>query len=312
MFNKAMDYKNIFVITTTGWSRCWFTGTIVGEKPCTTLINAGLSGGPRGERVTIPRMSRLLRNGKAMFLACDQGLEHGPSDFNEKSIDPQHILDIALEGGFTAVILQPGVAEKYYHGAYKEVPLIVKLNGKTRLPKIDPISRQTCSVERAVKMGASAVGYTIFDGSRAEPEIFQEFGRIVEEAHDHGLPVIAWVYPRGQDVKDDLANDIIAYSARIGLELGADMVKLKYNGDLENFKWVLKCAGRTKVVISGGSKKPREEFLKEVYDVVHAGGDGLAVGRNVWQDERPFSLSKALGEIVYRGKRPEDVLHLLN
>jgi len=262
--------------------------------------------------MTIPRMSKLFRNGKAMFLACDQGLEHGPGDFNERNIDPEYILNIALEGGYTGVILQPGVAEKYYHGAYKEVPLIVKLNGKTRLPKIDPISRQTCSVTRAVKMGADAVGYTIFDGSRAEPEIFQEFGRIVEEAHDYGLPVIAWMYPRGQDVANENSNEIAAYSARIGLELGADLLKLKYNGDLGNFKWVLKCAGRAKVVISGGSKKSHEEFLKEVYDtVVTANCAGLAVGRNVWQDERPFSLSKALEQVIFHKKRPDEVMHLL-
>jgi len=271
-----------------------------------------IGAGKRGEHMTIPSMDRILRNGKAFFLAYDQGLEHGPVDFNEKNIDPKHILDIALEGGYTGVILQPGVAEKYFYGPYKEVPLIVKLNGKTRLPKIDPISRQTCSVQRAVKIGASAVGYTIFDGSRAEPEIFQEFGRIVEEAHDHGLPVIAWIYPRGQDIQDEMSNDIIAYSARIGLELGADMIKIKYNGDLENFKWVRKCAGRTKVVISGGSKKPHPEFLKDVYDTLHvAGTEGLAVGRNVWQDERPFALSKALEQIIFHKKRPEEVLHLL-
>jgi class I fructose-bisphosphate aldolase len=262
--------------------------------------------------MTIPRISKLLRNGKALFLAYDQGLEHGPGEFNERNIDPEYILNIALEGGYTGVILQPGVAEKYYHGAYKEVPLIVKLNGKTRLPKIDPISRQTCSVARAVKMGADAVGYTIFDGSRAEPEIFQEFGRIVEEAHDYGLPVIAWMYPRGQDVQNEMANDILAYSARIGLELGADMIKIKYNGDLGNFKWMLKCAGRTRLVVSGGSKKPHPDFLKDVYDtVVTANGAGLAVGRNVWQDERPFSLSKALEQIVFHKKKPEEVLHLL-
>jgi len=262
--------------------------------------------------MTIPRINKLLKNGKAMFLACDQGLEHGPTDFNEKNIDPKYILDIALEGGYTGVILQPGVAEKYYHGAYRNIPLIVKLNGKTRLPKIDPLSRQTCSVERAVKMGASAVGYTIFDGSRAEPEIFREFGRIVEEAHDYGLPVIAWMYPRGQDIANEESNEILAYSARIGLELGADMIKVKYNGDLGNFKWMLKCAGRTKVVISGGSKLPNKEFLQEVYDtVIAADGDGIAVGRNIWQDERPFALSKALSEIVLKKKRPEEVLHLL-
>ncbi len=262
--------------------------------------------------MTIPSMKRLLRDGKALFLACDQGLEHGPTDFNTKNIDPKYILDIALEGGYTGVILQPGVAEKYYHGVYKSVPLIVKLNGKTSLPNINPISRQTCSVQRAVKMGAAAVGYTIFDGSRAEPEIFQEFGKLVEEAHDHGLPVIAWMYPRGVDVPNPDSPEILAYSARIGLELGADMLKLKYNGDLQHFRWVLQCAGKADVVISGGSKKPHAEFLKDVYDtVVVSGATGLAVGRNVWQDEKPYALSKALTEVIFKKKRPEEVLHLL-
>lgn len=256
-------------------------------------------------------MNGLMRNGKALFLACDQGLEHGPTDFNEKNIDPKYILDIALEGGYTAVILQPGVAEKYYHDQYRKVPLIVKLNGKTELAHIEPISRQTCSIQRALKMGAKGVGYTIYPGSRNEPEMFQEFGRIVEEAHDHGLPVIAWMYPRGQDVKNELENTLIAYSARIALELGADMIKLKYNGDLGNFKWILKCAGRSKVVISGGSKKSHEEFLKDVHDTMSVGGEGIAVGRNVWQDEKPFGLSKALHDVVFKRKRPEDVLHLI-
>jgi fructose-bisphosphate aldolase, class I len=280
----------------------------IGQK----LINSGRNGVPRGERLIVPRMQRLLRNGKAMFLAYDHGLEHGPLDFNLRTVNPQYILDIALEGGYTGVILQSGVAQKYYHGVYKSVPLIVKLNGKTDLPKMDPISRQICSVERAVKLGAEAVGYTIYDGSRMEPEIFREFGRIVEEAHDYGIPVIAWMYPRGVDIGDEKSNEILAYSARIGLELGADMVKLKYNGDVNNFKWVVKCAGRTKIVMSGGDKREPLDFFKEAYDVaVEADCAGVAVGRNVWQDDRPFSLSKALEQVIFFKKKPEEVMYLL-
>lgn len=255
----------------------------------------------------------LMKRERAFFLAYDQGLEHGPTDFNEKNVDPEFILNIALEGGFTGVILQPGVAEKYYKGKYTKVPLIVKLNGRTRLPHIYPISRQTCSVERALKAGASAVGYTIYVGSRAEPEIFREFGRIVEDAHDRGLPVIAWCYARGEDVPDSESNETIAYAARVALELGADMVKLKYNGDAEHFRWVVKCAGRTHVLAAGGAKKPRPElFLRSVYDVIQAGGTGIAVGRNIWQSEKPFSLSKAVSEVIFKNKRPEEVLPLLD
>lgn len=259
------------------------------------------------------RWKGLLKKGKAMFLACDQGLEHGPTDFNEHSVDPKYILDIALEGGFTGVIFQHGIAEKYYEGAYKDVPLIVKLNGRSKLPKIDPISRQLCSVERAVKLGAAAVGYTIYDGSPMEPEMFREFGRIVEEAHNYGIPVIAWMYPRGKDIKNDLDNNLLAYSARIGLELGADMIKIKYNGDLGNFRWMLKCAGRAKVVISGGDKTSHQKFLTEAYETaVQADCAGIAVGRNIWQDAKPYALSKALEQVVFHKSKPDIAMQMLN
>lgn len=264
----------------------------------------------RGGEVRI-NTDKLLHKGRAFFLAYDQGLEHGPADFNKKNVDPEYILNIALEGGYTGIILQPGVAEKYWQGAYRQVPLIVKLNGKSSLAKIDPISRQTCSVERAIKLGASAVGYTIYDGSANEPEIFKEFGHIVEKAHDYGIPVIAWMYPRGRFIHDDEDNELLAYSARIGLELGADMVKIKYNGDAENFKWMTRCAGRTGILVAGGAKKGVHEVLNSASETMHSGAIGMAVGRNIWQADRPFSLSKALRSIVIDRKSPiEAAQHL--
>lgn len=256
-------------------------------------------------------INKLGKNGRFLFLAYDQGLEHGPIDFNLKNCDPNYILDIALEGRYTGVILLPGVAEKYYQSYYKDVPLILKINGKTRLPHIPPQSRQLCSVERAIKLGASAVGYTIFDGSEKEPEIFSEFTQIVEKAHDYGLPVIAWMYPRGEAIKDEYSNELLAYSARIGMELGADIIKIKYNHDPEHFNWVVKNAGKTKVVLSGGDKTEPMEFLKTVQDVIDCGVSGVAVGRNVWQSDKPFSLSKALRSVVLDKKKPEEVEHLL-
>jgi class I fructose-bisphosphate aldolase len=101
-------------------------------------------------------MNSFLRNGKGMLLAYDQGFEHGPSaDFNDKNIDPAYIMDIAEKGDFTGVVLHKGLAEKYYNG---KVPLIVKLNGKTSLPKGEPISTMVCSVEEAIRLGAKGVG----------------------------------------------------------------------------------------------------------------------------------------------------------
>jgi class I fructose-bisphosphate aldolase len=210
-------------------------------------------------------------------------------------------MNLAFEGRFSAVATGVGVAEKYYEGMYRDVPLIVKLNGKTNLAKINPISRQICSVERAIKIGASAVGYTIYDGSPNEPTMFHEFGKIVEQAHDYGLPVVVWMYPRGPSIKE-LDNEVLAYSARIALELGADIAKVKFNDDVDNLKWMIRCAGRTKLVISGGEKTPPETFLNEAHKVMQAGVLGMAVGRNVWQSEKPLSVTKALQSVVYEGK----------
>jgi fructose-bisphosphate aldolase, class I len=241
---------------------------------------------------------KILRGDKSLLLAYDQGLEHGPRDLSLDNVDPKSIFDIALEGMYDGIIVQNGIAEKYYHGYYKDVPLIIKLNGKTSLLEGAPISRQLCSVDRAIKLGASAVGYTIYTGSPNEPEIFQEFSKIVEDAHDYGMPVIAWMYPRGPGINEK-STEILAYSARVGLELGADFLKMKYNDDPKGFEWVIKCAGRAKVLVAGGDKLLEEDFLRKSEEIMKTGVTGLAVGRNVWQHAHPLAITKALRKIVY-------------
>lgn len=250
-------------------------------------------------------LHKLLRKDKSLLLAYDQGLEHGPRDLNDKTVDPKYIFDIALEGLYDGIITQNGIAEKYYGKYYRDVPLIVKLNGKTALTNIAPISRQLCSVERAITLGAVAVGYTIYTGSPNEPEIFTEFSKIVERAHDYGMPVIAWVYPRGPGI-DEKSNDILAYSARVGLELGADMLKIKYNDDPKGFPWVVKCAGTAKILVAGGDKVDEQHFFQKSEEIMKTGVTGIAVGRNVWQHDYPLAISKALRKIVYDGATSQE------
>jgi len=244
------------------------------------------------------RMGAFLSGGKSMLLAYDQGLEHGPSaDFNERNVDPAMIMETAARGGFNGIVFQKGIAERFYDG---RVPLILKLNGKTSLPKGEPISRQVCSVEQAVSLGAKGVGYTIYLGSQFEGEMFHEFGRIQEQAHEKGLPAIAWIYPRGASVQNDTAKEIVAYAARSGLELGADAVKIKYTGDPATFSWAVKAAAGVKVFMSGGPKAPTDEdFLRQVKGVMDAGATGLAVGRNVWQNSDPLAMADKLRKIIF-------------
>jgi class I fructose-bisphosphate aldolase len=245
-------------------------------------------------------LSKITKRGKALYLAYDQGLEHGPTEFNDKNVDPQYIIELAKKGGFTGIILQKGIAEKYLKEIKKSgIPLILKLNGKTSLYKGEPMSEQLCTVKEALKLGASAVGYTIYIGSEHESEMLKEFENIEKEAHKKNLPVIAWIYPRGKSIKNKSEKELMAYAARVGLEIGADVIKIKYNGNLNDLKWAVKSAGKTKIVISGGKKVSEGDFLKNVKDSIKSGALGAAVGRNIWQHKEPLALSKKVSAIIW-------------
>lgn len=255
-------------------------------------------------------LDKILQDGKAIYLAYDHGMEHGAAEFEdaEKAIDPSYVLEIAADGNYNGVILHKGVAEKYYQllGADERntLPLILKLNGKTNIPDLEPYSPLVCTVEEAVELGASAVGYTVYLGSEKEATMFWEFGQVVREAHKAGIPAIAWVYPRGKWVKEKYGSDtnpeLVAYGARIALELGADIAKIKYTGDRKSFAHVVKAAGRCKVVLSGGEKTEKEaDFLQTVKDVMAAGAIGVAVGRNVWKAKDPFKVTEDIKRIVF-------------
>ncbi len=251
-------------------------------------------------------MEVFLENNRGILLAYDQGLEHGPTDFNEQNVDPAFIMELAAAGRFKGVVFQKGIAEKYYDG---RVPLILKVNGKTTLVKGEPLARQNCSVQRACEIGAKAVGYTIYAGSAHESIMLEEFGRIQEEAHKLEMAAIAWVYPRGEAIKNDTAPEIVAYAARTGLEVGADAVKIKYTGDVQSFKWAVRSAGKTRVFMSGGPKAPTEvDFLGQVRGAMDAGATGLAVGRNVWQSSDPLRMARTLRSLVIEDRSVEETL----
>ena len=269
---------------------------------------------------------KIVPNGRAMILAYDQGFEHGPRDFleNPESIKLEYILDIAKRGRFTGLVLHAGLAEKYEAEIREaKVPLILKLNGKSELyTEDDPYSPQLYSVEDALTLGATAVGYTVYSSSEYEGQMHKEFSGIIREAHSKGIPAIGWMYPRGKalfekkstsktvkialaeqentDLDIDETPSIVAYAARVGLELGADIVKIKYTGSPESFRWVVQSAFPTKVIMSGGPKtKTDEEFLSRVKDVLTAGAVGIAVGRNVWQHKDPLAISEKIHQIIF-------------
>jgi len=263
-----------------------------------------------GKKVRLHRMmyEHGPGNGTLMVLPIDQGLEHGPMDFfvNPACADPTYQYEMALRGNYSAIALHIGLAEKYHRDFAGKVPLVLKLNGKTCVPPDDEaFSPLTSSVEDAVRLGADAVGYTVYVGSPAQDLDIQQFNEVRKDADRYGMPVIVWAYPRGKYVDQKGGKNSfysIDYAARVACELGADVVKVNYPsvdrdslakapapynkleiGFEDAVASLVKSAGKTLVIFSGGSKVDDSELLNMVRVGMNAGGAGIIFGRNMWQ-----------------------------
>jgi class I fructose-bisphosphate aldolase len=268
------------------------------------------------------RLHRLLyehgpANGTLLLLPIDQGMEHGPIDFfpNPASADPDYQCRLAEQGGYSGIVFHTGLIEKYMHDYVGKVPLVHKINGKTAIPSDEEaFSPLEAAVEDAVRLGADAIGYTLYVGSPSQDQDFIQFGTVRREAERYGIPVVVWSYPRGRAVEAKGGrNSIYAvdYAARMACELGADVVKLNVpkfddQGNLDSPRpyqdlyraWkeldqdeayrlavekVVSSAGRTMVLFSGGSRISDEDLLNKARHCMEAGATGLIFGRNMWQ-----------------------------
>jgi class I fructose-bisphosphate aldolase len=255
--------------------------------------------------------SPITRDGKSLILAYDHGIEHGPVDFEPQpeSADPEHVFDVATHSAVTALAVGKGTAESYYPSYEDDVTLLSKLNGTSNLWMGEPDSAVNMSVEYAVEeLGAEAIGFTVYPGSNNEIEMFEEFRDAQEKAREYDIPVVMWSYARGQGVKNDTKESVIAYAARLGMEMGADITKVKYPGSQSGMEHVCEMASPARVVMSGGSKESDRQFLERVRAVMDAGGSGLAVGRNVWQRENPRALLDALEKVIYEDASVDEAL----
>ncbi|MFW5965684.1 MAG: class I fructose-bisphosphate aldolase [Halodesulfurarchaeum sp.] len=257
--------------------------------------------------------SPIAVDGNILILAYDHGLEHGPTDFKPipETMDPETVFELATHDAVTGFAVQKGLAEMYYPSYEDELNLVAKLNGTSNLWMGEYDSAVNWSVEYAHEVGADAIGFTLYGGSNHEVEMAEEFATVQEAARAKDLPVVMWSYPRGQGVKNDTKDGVIAYAARQALELGADVAKVKYPGSQDAMEWVVDAAGPVKVIMSGGSKTSDRAFLQSVQSVLDAGGAGLAVGRNVWQRENAEDMLDALQALIFENESVEAALERL-
>jgi fructose-bisphosphate aldolase, class I len=261
------------------------------------------------------RLRRLLYDygpgeGTLLFLPIDQGIEHGPRDFfpNPASKDPEYQFRLAAEAGYSAIACSYGMASKYYPAYAGQVPLLLKLNSKTDVPSSDEaFSPCNATVEDGVRLGADAIGYTLYVGSPKQEEDLIQLGQVRRDCDRYGLPLVIWAYPRGRDIERKGGQNsfyAIDYASRVAMEMGADIVKLNmpkidpdkdknapapYNEmevtQAEAIGQIVQSAGKALVVLSGGSKIDDDKLLEQTRMIMEAGGSGVIFGRNVWQRE---------------------------
>ncbi|HIE14491.1 TPA: fructose-bisphosphate aldolase [Candidatus Bathyarchaeota archaeon] len=257
-----------------------------------------------GKRIRIDRiMNRNTR--KTVIIPMDHGITLGPI---KGLIDMREIVDKVAEGGANAVLMHKGIVRAGYRGYGRDIGLILHLSGSTILGP-DPNNKVlVADVIEAIKMGADAVSIHVNVGSDTELEQLEKLGRVAKLCDEWGIPLLAMMYPRGAKIKNEYDVDVVKHAARIGAELGADIVKTNYTGSEDTFREVVKGCP-VPVVMAGGPKtRTDEEFCEMVYHSIRAGGAGVAAGRNVFQHEDPTSIVRVLCGIVHEGLNPKTAL----
>jgi predicted phospho-2-dehydro-3-deoxyheptonate aldolase len=256
------------------------------------------------------RMERIMNRetGKTVIVPMDHGVTLGPM---AGLIDLPETVNAVANGGANAVIVHKGVAEAGHRRRGKDVGLIVHLSASTRIAP-DPTSKTiVCTVEEAIKLGADGVSVHVNLGAEDERSMLHDLGHVGRVAVDWGIPLLAMMYTRGPGVKSEYDVQLVKHAARVGAELGADIVKVVYTGSTESFREVVDGCF-VPVVIAGGEKMDNDEDIMEmVKGAVAAGAAGVSIGRNVFQHKDPGKIVQAISRIVHNGSETEEKVRKL-
>ena len=256
------------------------------------------------------RLERIINRhtGRTVIAPMDHGVSNGPM---KGIIDIDKTVESISQGGADAILMHKGIVEQGHRGYGKDIGLIVHLSASTSLAPNPNNKVIVTSVEKAIQLGADAVSVHVNLGSETESEMLQELGEISETCSYWGIPLLAMMYPRGQKVENEHDVELVKHAARVGSELGVDIVKTNYTGDPDSFKEVVEGA-LVPVVIAGGPKVDTdEELLQMVKDSIEVGGAGVEFGRNLFQAENPGKITKAISEVVHNDLEVNEALKFL-
>lgn len=257
------------------------------------------------------RLERIInRNtGRTILVPMDHGITVGPIPGIENMKDAVKAIS---DGGANAVIEHKGAVEDGLRGEGSDIGLIVHLSASTSMAVSPNAKTIVCSVEEAIRLGADAVSVHVNLGNGDEKNMLKDFGRITYEARSWGMPVLAMMYPRGEKIKDEYDVEAVKHVARVGAEMGADIVKVSYTGSPESFRDVVEGCF-VPVVIAGGAKMDSDkDILEMVKGSLDAGGAGVSIGRNVFQHRNPTKIVKAFSELIHSNGSVDDAMKILN
>lgn len=245
------------------------------------------------------RLERIINRdtGRTIVVPLDHGASVGPI---QGLIDMRATLSGIAEGGASAVLMHKGLVRCGHRRHGPDIGLIVHLSASTSLSPYPNAKSLVGTVEDAIRLGADAVSLHVNLGDETERDMLADLGTVASKASDWGIPCLAMMYARGPKVENEYDPEVVAHCARVGMELGADVVKVPYTGDPESFARVVESCC-IPVVIAGGPKlESVRDLVAMVADSVAAGGAGLSIGRNIFQSADVRATVQALAGVVHK------------
>jgi len=238
----------------------------------------------------------------------DHGVTVGPVD---GLTDMRDAISKVVAGGANAILMHKGIVRAGHRGTGGDVGLIIHLSGGTSLSP-DPNAKElVCTVEEAIKLGADAVSIHINLGAETDRDMLSQLGFISEACMEWQMPLVAMMYTRGPKIEDEYDVKYVKHAARVGAELGADIVKVVYTGDAKSFRQVVEGCP-VPVVIAGGAKMDSDEdIFKMVEGALAAGAAGVSIGRNAFQHKKPEKMVAALCKMVHEDASIEEAIGIL-
>ncbi|NLW75979.1 MAG: class I fructose-bisphosphate aldolase family protein [Methanomicrobiales archaeon] len=260
----------------------------------------------RGKDIRLERiMNRNTR--KTIIVPMDHGVTLGPI---QGLVDLPDAVNSVAEGGANAVLGHVGLALHGHRQRGHDVGLILHLSASTAIGP-DPNEKVLVnSVTNALKMGADAVSMHVNIGADSEAKMLTDLGKVAIECMQWGVPLLAMMYPRGRNIKDEHAVEHVCLAARVAAELGADLVKTNYTGDPDSFREVTRGCP-VPVVVAGGSKTDDLTTLELIEGSMEGGAAGLSIGRNAFQHANPAAFVRACAKIVHDGLSASEVNEML-